>query len=502
MASIVDYILIQKATLQGIANAIRKKKGSTGVIKVVDMAKEISTIQGTSTSRGSCAIHVGDTFSYNYGANKDLKVYCPSCIGYTDNGSEFVFTAASAGSGTVTVMSGSITLLVYSVTVTDLASACNHTSFKTEITTPSLCSRTGVKTYTCNTCQTTWTEAIPKLEHSWSDPYLSDAFSSGYGRRCGECGELEELSCLHANTKETVTKYATCYHTGTKSVICNDCGAVVSTETIPKSAHTWSDVVADENRFSQGWGIYCTVSACGKTKEDVVCPHKESTSAVTKAATCTSTGTRTYTCKVCKTTTGTETIPQLAHTWSESYQSSEFVNGYGRKCTVCGTLDNSVACPHTSSSPQVTKVATCTATGTYTYYCDACGTVTNTEAIPRVAHTYVSVVTNPTCTAEGYTTHTCSVCGNSYTDGRTAALGHAWSGWTTTIEPTCETDGQKTHTCLNCGETETNAIDPLKHEWMLVEDIQCPNCGEMMYSQMCKVCGATEPAKCPNEDNH
>ena len=96
MASIVDYILIQKATLQGIANAIRTKKGTTGVIKVVDMAKEISTIQGTSTTKGSCIILVGGKFSYNYGNNKDLKIYCPSCVTYEDNGSELIFTAVSA----------------------------------------------------------------------------------------------------------------------------------------------------------------------------------------------------------------------------------------------------------------------------------------------------------------------------------------------------------------------------------------------------------------------
>lgn len=490
MASIVDYILIQKATLQGIANAIRKKKGSTGVIKVVDMANEISTIQGTSTSRGSCAIHVGDTFSYNYGANKDLKVYCPSCIGYTDNGSEFVFTAASAGSGTVTVMSGSITLLVYSVTVTDLASACNHTSFKTEITTPSLCSRTGVKTHTCNTCQTTWTEAIPRLEHSWSDPYLSDAFSSGYGRRCEECGELEELTCPHVATTEKITKYATCYHTGMKSLVCNECGAVVSTETIQKAPHSWSEVVADEDRFSQGWGRYCLVSACGATEEDVECPHKESTSEITKVATCTSTGTRTFTCKVCKTTTGTETLPQLPHTWSESYESSEFVNGYGRKCLVCGALDNSIACPHTSSTPKVTKAATCTATGTRTYYCDACGTVTKTETIQREPHNYVSVVTAPTCTTEGYTTHKCSVCGSSYTDTVTGALGHSWSGWTTTVEPTCVVDGTEIRTCTRCGTTDSRSIEALGHNTTYHEGLAatCTTAGYKGYNQ-CTVCG-------------
>ena len=37
-------------------------------------------------------------------------------------------------------------------------------------------------------------------------------------------------------------------------------------------------------------------------------------------------------------------------------------------------------------------------------------------------------MTEPTCTEGGFTTHTCSACGDSYTDGETEALGHAWKG--------------------------------------------------------------------------
>lgn len=39
-------------------------------------------------------------------------------------------------------------------------------------------------------------------------------------------------------------------------------------------------------------------------------------------------------------------------------------------------------------------------------------------------HNYTPKVTDPTCTAEGYTTYTCEECGDSYTDNKTAALGH------------------------------------------------------------------------------
>ena len=72
-------------------------------------------------------------------------------------------------------------------------------------------------------------------------------------------------------------------------------------------------------------------------------------------------------------------------------------------------------------------------------------------------HSYKDVVTAPTCTEKGYTTHTCA-CGESYRDGYTAALGHAWDNGKVTKEPTETETGVKTFTCTRCGETKTESI--------------------------------------------
>ena len=72
-------------------------------------------------------------------------------------------------------------------------------------------------------------------------------------------------------------------------------------------------------------------------------------------------------------------------------------------------------------------------------------------------HSYKAIVTAPTCTAKGYTTHTCA-CGESYRDGYTAALGHAWDNGKVTKEPTETETGVKTFTCTRCGETKTESI--------------------------------------------
>ena len=72
-------------------------------------------------------------------------------------------------------------------------------------------------------------------------------------------------------------------------------------------------------------------------------------------------------------------------------------------------------------------------------------------------HSYKDVVTAPTCTEKGYTTHTCA-CGESYRDGYTAALGHAWDNGKVTKEPTETETGVRTYTCTRCSETKTETI--------------------------------------------
>lgn len=108
------------------------------------------------------------------------------------------------------------------------------------------------------------------------------------------------------------------------------------------------------------------------------------TSKVTKEATTTDTGTRTYTCSNCG-DTYTETIPKLPeekhdHSYTET----------------------------------VTKQPTCTENGTRIYTC-SCGD-SYTESIPATGHNYVSRVTKePTKSQEGVMTYTCKNCGHSYT---------------------------------------------------------------------------------------
>ena len=78
---------------------------------------------------------------------------------------------------------------------------------------------------------------------------------------------------------------------------------------------------------------------------------------------------------------------------------------------------------------------------------------------PPHEHKYTEEYTAATCCDKGYKVFTCS-CGETYTE-ELEALGHNWSGWSTSKEPTVEAEGEETRTCTRCGATETRAVEKL-----------------------------------------
>lgn len=110
-------------------------------------------------------------------------------------------------------------------------------------------------------------------------------------------------------------------------------------------------------------------------------PHTEHTydeGTVTKEATCTATGEKTFTCTVCG-STKTEVLPMAPHTYSEA---------------------------------AVTKQATCTATGEKSFTCSVCGG-SYVEVIPKTGHAFAEKTTPATLKKSGEVTGTCSVCGET-----------------------------------------------------------------------------------------
>jgi uncharacterized repeat protein (TIGR02543 family) len=149
------------------------------------------------------------------------------------------------------------------------------------------------------------------------------------------------------------------------------------------------------------------------------CAHPYDSGKITTAATCTSTGIKTYTCTNCG-KTKTETIAK---------NSSNHAGGT--------TIKNA-------------KSATCSSEGyTGDKYCSGCGVKLSTgQTIAKTAHSYNSgaITTAATCTTAGVKTYTCTVCKTTKTE-TIAALGHNFNGASRT-----NSDGSVSYKCTRCNE--------------------------------------------------
>lgn len=186
---------------------------------------------------------------------------------------------------------------------------------------------------------------------------------------------------------------------------------------------------------------------CGSVeRSDIPALGHHYASAVTKEATETEEGIRTYTCSQCG-DTYTEPIAKLPSTHKHNYSSTVTLDA---SCTQAGVLTYSCPCGDSYTEPipalghsytsQITKEATEAEAGVRTYRCSRCQD-TYTEAIPKLPsshkHSYSSAVTKqPSCTEKGLKTYSCS-CGDNYSE-EIAPLGHDMS------------DGK----CRRCGYTE------------------------------------------------
>ena len=116
---------------------------------------------------------------------------------------------------------------------------------------------------------------------------------------------------------------------------------------------------------------------------------------------------------------------------------------------------------------EVRKAPTCTASGTYYYYCDKCS-YGYTSAVSATGHkfdewrfTYV-----PTCTENGVQRRDCQIC-DTFETQTVYSSGHSYSSWTYTITPSCTEGGSQRRTCVisGCNETQTRDVSAFGHEW-------------------------------------
>ena len=283
------------------------------------------------------------------------------------------------------------------------------------------------------------------------------------------------------------------------------------------------------------WKVY----GCGTIMDKAA--HTWDKGVVTKEATCTEPGEKTFTCGVCQ-EKKTEPINATGHKYETTWTTDDTSHWHkcancdvttdkadhtfdtnncaeNRTCTGCGYVKP--AGQHSWNDGEVTTPATCTTDGVKTYTCKVCSE-TKTEPIKAPGHSLTKVeAVAATCTEGGNNEYyTCSVCKKVFKADKTtettvadetlAALGHKLTK-TPAVTPTCAAGGNNEYwTCSVCHKVfkadkttettvaaETLAKDPANHtggtEQRGAVAASCMTAGRTADTY-CKGCGKlTEP---------
>ena len=400
----------------------------------------------------------------------------------------------------------------------DVLDKVDH-SWELVSTTPATCTIGEIQHYKCSVCGKTKdvTLSNPLGEHSWDEGKVTQKAT------CTEDGE-KTYTCTVCNTTKTEVipaaghqhkevrnaKKATCTEDGyTGDTYCKDCGEKLEAgSVIKKLGHTWDNGVITKEATETEEGIKTyTCKTCGETKTESIpiTSHHWDQGTITKKATCTENGEKTYHCtdEGCD-KTWIETIPATGHQHTELRDKKTATcgeDGYSGDlyCKDCGQLISKgavvKATGHSWDSGKVTEAATCKKEGPKTYTCSICGD-TKTEAIPKKEHSFDEgkVTKKATCTEDGLKVYTCKNCGETKEE-ILKATGHQHTEVRNEKKATCKEKGYSGDIyCADCGELikKGSATEKADHNWQLTkeEKVTCEKDGSKTYT--CADCGETK----------
>ena len=339
------------------------------------------------------------------------------------------------------------------------------------------CKKYGARHRICKNCGDREVDVLDKVDHTWelvSTTPATCTIGEIQHYKCSVCGETKDVTLSnplgeHSWDNGKVTKEATCTKDGEKTYTCTVCNTT-KTEVIPATGHQHKEVRNAKKATCTEDGYtgdtYCTDCNTKLESGTVInkLGHTWDNGVITKEATETEEGIKTYTCKTCG-ETKTESIPMAYHHWDQ------------------GT---------------VTKEPTCTEKGEKTHHCtdEGCDK-TWIETIPATGHQHTEIrdKKEATCEENGYSGDTyCKDCGQLISKGsEIKAKGHTWDNGKVTEEATCKKEGIKTYTCSICGDTKTEAIPKKEHsfdEGKVTKKATCIEDGLKVYT--CKNCGETK----------
>ena len=395
------------------------------------------------------------------------------------------------------------------------------------VTASPTCTLVGEKTFTCE-CGHVFTEEIPMLGHTKVTGGTVECHS-----KCSVCDAIIEDGTMHVYT-DAVTASPTCTLVGEKTFTC-ECGHIF-TEEIPMTEHT---KVAGGNV-----DCHSKCSVCEFVLEDGT--NHVYTEMVTKEATHSEDGIKTYTCECgygyevpipalqhIKVNGGTKDChskcsdcgavleDEISHSYTTTVLLEPTCTADGTKRLVCACgyeyLELIPALGHDYANEySVDREPTCTEVGSKSRHCVRCESKSGATQIPMIAHVKVSggtkdchskcsvcgntiedatshsyaetVTKEPTCTEVGTMLYTCS-CGYKYS-GDIAALGHDYADkFTTDKAPTCTEAGSESKHCSRCDSvTEIRQVSATGHSY--VDKIELPtNTSDGRDYEKCNACG-------------
>lgn len=359
-----------------------------------------------------------------------------------------------------------------------------------KVTKPATIYEKGVKTFTCTSCGTTYTEDIPMVEKTWhkGNTVAPTCTEQGYTVYiCDQDSALTEKrdytnALGHAWDAGTVTTAATCTRAGVKTYTCTRNGCTeTKTEEIAALGHKWDDGTVTTPATCEAVGVKtykCQNTGCTETKTEEIAAlgHKWDDGVVTKEATYEEDGERTYTCQNDKTHVHKEVIPALGYTFTETVVAPTCTeDGY----TLHTCNENPAKTYKDTPVPalghqykEVTTPATCGALGSVDNVCERCNDKQHVKNLPVTGeHQWdEGVITKePTATETGIKTYTCNVCKATKTEDIAKAHNHDYTRLGEIIEgPYCETEGKRWMYCSyeGCNERVLMPVPAIGyHDW-------------------------------------
>lgn len=339
------------------------------------------------------------------------------------------------------------------------------------------CKKYGARHRICKNCGDREVDVLDKVDHSWelvSTTPATCTIGEIQHYKCSVCGETKDVTLSnplgeHSWDNGKVTKEATCTKDGEKTYTCTVCNTT-KTEVIPATGHQHKEVRNAKKATCTEDGYtgdtYCTDCNTKLESGTVInkLGHTWDNGVITKEATETEEGVKTYTCKTCG-KTKTESIPMAYHHWDQGTVTKEpTCTEKGEKthhCTDEGCdktwIETIPATGHQHTEIRDKKEATCEENGySGDIYCADCGElIKKGSATEKADHTWkLTKEQNATCEADGSKTYTCEVCGETKTE-TIKATGHQFSAWKTIQEQSVFSDGVQERTCSICGKKET-----------------------------------------------